>query len=161
MVTGLFSEGSGAGGCPGSGRSPVSRVLATHPNPAWRPKQPSLRPPIPATRHQTLPRAPPEPPRSLPVAPLIPNQRCYGEAPVGLWTCSQPSLRDLWPRLGIANRLAPVAQDQRSERVTRGAPRAACQNRSTELPGSPCIYQLERVLRGNSLASSGLLTGRS
>ncbi len=42
MVTGLFSEGSGARGCPGSGRLPVSRVSVTHPNPAWHPKQPSL-----------------------------------------------------------------------------------------------------------------------
>ncbi len=54
MVTGLFSEGSGARGCPGSGRLPVSRASAVHPNPAWRAKQPSLWPPIPPTLHQTV-----------------------------------------------------------------------------------------------------------
>jgi hypothetical protein len=35
-------EGSRAQRCPGSGPLPVSRVSATHPNPAWHPKQPSL-----------------------------------------------------------------------------------------------------------------------
>ena len=71
MVTGLFSEGSGARGCPGSGRLPVSRASAVHPNPAWRAKQPSLWPPIPPTLHQTVLRAAPEPHRSLTVVPLI------------------------------------------------------------------------------------------
>jgi hypothetical protein len=71
MVTGLLSEGSGARRCPGCGRWPVSRVWATHPNPAWRPKQSSLWPAIAPILHQTVLRAAPEPPRSLPVAPLI------------------------------------------------------------------------------------------
>jgi hypothetical protein len=73
-------EGSRAKRCPGSGRLPVSRVWATHPNPAWHPKQPSLWPSIPPTPHQTVPRAAPEPPRSTSDS----NQRYYGEAPVGL-----------------------------------------------------------------------------
>ena len=68
MVTGLFSERSGASRCPGSGRLPVSRVSATHPNPAWRV---SLWPRIPPTLHQTVLRAAPEPARSLTVVPLI------------------------------------------------------------------------------------------
>ena len=42
MVTRLFSEGSGFRRCPGSGRLRVSRVSATPPNPACRPKPPSL-----------------------------------------------------------------------------------------------------------------------
>jgi hypothetical protein len=46
VVTGPFSEESGAGGCRSSGRWPVPRVWATHPNPAWRPKQPSFWPPF-------------------------------------------------------------------------------------------------------------------
>src|ERR1039457_5429430 len=41
-VTGLFSEGSGPGRCPGSGGLPVFRVSTTHPIAAWRPNQPSL-----------------------------------------------------------------------------------------------------------------------
>ena len=72
--------GSRAKRCPGSGPLPASRVSATHPNPAWRPKQPSLWPPIPPILRQTLPRAPPESPRST--SDL--NQRYYGETPVGL-----------------------------------------------------------------------------
>src|ERR1035441_5523442 len=46
MVIGLFSEEPGLGRCPGSGRVAVSHVSATHPNPAWRPKQPSLLAPL-------------------------------------------------------------------------------------------------------------------
>jgi hypothetical protein len=84
MVTGLFSEGSGAKGCPGSGCLPVSRVWATNPNAAWRSKQPSLWPPIAPTPHQTLPRAPPDTHRRLPVAPLIADQRGDGESPVSI-----------------------------------------------------------------------------
>ena len=72
-------EGSRAKRCPGSGPLPVSRVSATHPNPAWHPKQPSLWPPIP-TLHQTVPRAAPEPHRSTSDS----NQRYYGEAPMTL-----------------------------------------------------------------------------
>jgi hypothetical protein len=34
--------------------------------------------------HQTVLRASPEPPRSLPVVPLISDQRYYGEAPARL-----------------------------------------------------------------------------
>ncbi len=71
MVTGFSSEGSGARRCPGCGRLPVSRVSAPPPNPAWRPKQPSLRPPISATMHQTVPRVPPEPHGSPTVVPSI------------------------------------------------------------------------------------------
>ena len=48
--TRLFSEGSGFRRCPGSGRLRVSRVSATPPNAAWRPKQPSLWPPFPSPR---------------------------------------------------------------------------------------------------------------
>ena len=72
-------EGSRAKRCPGSGPLPVSRVSATHPNPAWHPKQPSLWPPIPIL-HQTVLRAAPEPHRSTSDS----NQRYYGEAPMGL-----------------------------------------------------------------------------
>src|ERR1035438_6030462 len=36
---------------------------------------------IPPKLHQTIPRASPEPRRSLPVVPLIGDQRYYGEAP--------------------------------------------------------------------------------
>jgi hypothetical protein len=71
MVTGPFSEGSGARRCPGSGRLPIARVWATHPNPAWRPKQPSFWPAVPPNRHRTALRAAPHPPRSLAVVPLI------------------------------------------------------------------------------------------
>jgi hypothetical protein len=46
---------------------PVSRVLATHPNPAWRPKPSNLWPPVPPTLHQTLPRAAPRIARFLPI----------------------------------------------------------------------------------------------
>ena len=73
-------EGSRAKRCPGSGPLPVSRVSATHPNPAWRPKQPNLWPPIPSTLYQTVPRAAPEPHRST--SDLY--QRHYGEVPVRL-----------------------------------------------------------------------------
>ena len=71
-------EGSRAKRCPGSGPLPVSRVSATHPNPAWHPKPSSLWPPVPPTLHQTVPRAAPEPPRS----PSVSSTRYYGEAPV-------------------------------------------------------------------------------
>jgi hypothetical protein len=57
--------GSGAKRCPGSGPLPVSRVSATHPNPAWHPKPSSLWPPVPPTLHPTLPRDAPEPPGRL------------------------------------------------------------------------------------------------
>ena len=53
-------EGPRAKRCPGFGPSPVSRVSATHPNPAWHPKQPSLWPPAPPTPA-------PDPPASLTV----------------------------------------------------------------------------------------------
>jgi hypothetical protein len=46
--------------------------------PAFGPHPPPTPLPIPADRAA----APPEPHRSLPVAPLIGDQRCYGEAPV-------------------------------------------------------------------------------
>ena len=85
MVTGRSSEGSGVRRCPGSGPWSVPRVSATCPNPAWRPKPPSHCPPIPPNRHQPLPRASPEPRRSLAVVPLIQDQRCYGETPARLW----------------------------------------------------------------------------
>jgi len=45
-----------------------------------RPAVPRLWPPIPPTRTRPSRR----PPRSLTVAPLIADQRGYGEAPVGL-----------------------------------------------------------------------------
>src|ERR1035441_10921380 len=41
-------------------------------------------PPIAPNLHQTVLRAPPEPHRNLAVAPLIGDQRCYGEVPVRL-----------------------------------------------------------------------------
>jgi len=84
MVTGPFSGESGAGRCRSSGRWPVPRVWATHPNPAWRPKQPSFWPPFPPTLHRTLLRAAPHPPRRLAVAPLIRDQRGDGESPANL-----------------------------------------------------------------------------
>ena len=52
----------------------------THPDPAWRPKQPSRWPPIPPTLHQTLARHAPETHRGT----SIPDQRYYGESPVRL-----------------------------------------------------------------------------
>jgi hypothetical protein len=75
MITGLFSEGSGARRCTGSRRLPVSRVSATHPNPAWRPKQPNLWSSIAPTLHQTVLRAAPEPRRSLTVVRLMRKER--------------------------------------------------------------------------------------
>ena len=95
MVTGLFTAGSSARRCPGSGPLPVSRASAIHPNPAWRPKQPSLRPPVPPTPHQTIPRTPPEPHRST----LDPDRGYYGEAPVALrWGYGdQRAVRDAVP----------------------------------------------------------------
>jgi len=84
MVTGRFSGESGAGRRRSSGRWPVPRVWATHPNPAWRPKQPSFWPPFPPTLHRTVLRASPEPPRRLAVAPLIRDQRGDGESPANL-----------------------------------------------------------------------------
>jgi hypothetical protein len=57
--------------CPGAGSLPASRVWAIPPNPAWHPKPSSLRPPLPPTPHQTLPRDAPETPGSLTVVPLI------------------------------------------------------------------------------------------
>jgi hypothetical protein len=66
--------------CPGSGALPVSRVSATHPNPAWHPKPSRLWPPVPPTLHKTFPRDAPESPRSTSDS----NQRYYGETPVGL-----------------------------------------------------------------------------
>jgi hypothetical protein len=65
MVTGHFSGEPGAGRCRSSGRWPVPRVWAAHPNPALRPKQPSFWPPFPPTLHGKLLRAAPEPRRSL------------------------------------------------------------------------------------------------
>ena len=61
-------EGSRAKRCPGSDPLPVSRVSATHPNPAWRPKPSSLSGP---RFLQTCTRPSREAPRSLPVVPLI------------------------------------------------------------------------------------------
>jgi hypothetical protein len=84
MVTGLSSEGLGAERCPGSAPWPVPLVLATSPNPAWRPKPPSHWPPIPPARPQTIPRAAPEPRRILAVVPLIRDQRYYGEYPASV-----------------------------------------------------------------------------
>jgi hypothetical protein len=81
MVTGLFSEGSGARRCISSRRLPVTGVSATHPNPAWRPKQPSCWPPNRPALHQTVLWAAPGPRRGLTVAPLI---RIRG-ATVRLW----------------------------------------------------------------------------
>jgi hypothetical protein len=69
-VTGLFSERSGPGRCPGSGRWPISRGSATHSNPAWRPKQPSIRAPYCSNPAPDRPAgragASPESPRSTP-----------------------------------------------------------------------------------------------
>jgi hypothetical protein len=70
-------EGSCAKRCPGSGALTVCRVSATHPNPAWHPKQPSLWPLF----LQTCTTPSREPHRSLTVAPLIGDQRGDGEAP--------------------------------------------------------------------------------
>ena len=79
VVTGLLSEESG---WTVPRLSPLARFRRL-----GDPSEPNLAPP-PAepTLHQSVLRAAPEPPRSLPVAPLIPNQRCYGEAPMGLWS---------------------------------------------------------------------------
>ena len=46
--------------------------------------QPRPQAQVPPTPRPTLPRASPETHRSLPVAPLIGDKRCYGEAPVCL-----------------------------------------------------------------------------
>jgi hypothetical protein len=75
-----WPEGSRAKRCPGSGPLPASRVSATHPNPAWRPKQPNLWPLFlqPCTRPSRGTR------QILPVVPLIPDKRYYGEYPVRL-----------------------------------------------------------------------------
>ena len=82
LMAGLLGlpEGTRATRCPGSGPLPVSRTSATHPNPAWRPKPPSLWPQFlqPCTRPSR------GPPRSLTVVPLIADKRYYGEAPMGL-----------------------------------------------------------------------------
>jgi hypothetical protein len=74
-----WPEGSRAKRCLGSGPLPASRVSAAHPNPAWRPKQSSLWPIFlqPCTRPSR------GTPRRLPVVPLIPDKRYYGESPVG------------------------------------------------------------------------------
>src|ERR1035437_1159345 len=53
----------------------VSRVSADRPNSACPPSPSSLWPPIPPTLPPTLLGAAPEPHRSLPVAPLIADQR--------------------------------------------------------------------------------------
>jgi len=86
MVTGPFAEGSGARRHPGSGRWPVSRVSATHLNPAWRPKQASLWPLFHPTLHRTVLRAAPQHPRRLTVVPSIRIEGttvslrgCYGD----------------------------------------------------------------------------------
>jgi hypothetical protein len=42
-----------------------------------------------ASHAARLPVVPPEMRRSLPVTPLIADQRCYGEAPAGLLTYPQ------------------------------------------------------------------------
>jgi hypothetical protein len=42
---------------------------------------PNFQPSFLAFQHQTVSRAAPEPPRSLPVVPLIADKRYYGEAP--------------------------------------------------------------------------------
>src|ERR1035441_5014184 len=82
-------EGSRAKRCPGSGPLAVSRVSATHPNPAWRPKPPSLWPAIPPTLPRPLPRTSPEPPRSTSVAYTEVLRGGSGEATVGRRRCER------------------------------------------------------------------------
>jgi hypothetical protein len=75
MVFGPFSEETDVRRCPDSGRLPVSRVSATHPNPAGHLNSGACGPLLlqPCTR---LSR---EPHRSLAVVPLIGDKRYYGE----------------------------------------------------------------------------------
>src|ERR1035437_4360752 len=87
-VIGLLAEAPGLGRGPGSGRWPVSRVSATHPNPSLAPQTAEPLAPVPPTLHQPVPWAPPEPPGSLTVVPLIADQRYYGKVTVGVsWGC--------------------------------------------------------------------------
>jgi hypothetical protein len=73
-------EGSRTKRCPGSGPLRVARVSATHPNPAWRPKQSSLW----SLFLQPCTRPSRGPPRTLAVVPLIGDKRYYGVGPMGL-----------------------------------------------------------------------------
>ena len=81
LIRRTCASGSGARRCSGSRPGPVPRVSATSPNPVWRPRPPSLWPLF----LQPCTRASREPRRSLPVAPLIGDKRCYGEATVRAW----------------------------------------------------------------------------
>ena len=72
----------------------------THAVYEWKPTAAEPVAPTPPTPPQTLSRAPPEPRRSLPVAPLIADKRCYGSltahyrgsngvATESIWSCQR------------------------------------------------------------------------
>jgi hypothetical protein len=67
----VSAETSGPPAYPARVDSPVSRVSATHPNPAWRPKQSSLWPPVP-------PDPAPDPPAGRPT-----NAGPFPSVPIG------------------------------------------------------------------------------
>jgi hypothetical protein len=96
----LFSEESGARRSSGPDRLCVSRVSATPPNPAWRPKQPSLWPHTPPTLHHgTLAGHSPEPRRSTSDRQSEVLRRGSGECPVGPRSCEQAVEDDVPPVL--------------------------------------------------------------
>src|ERR1035441_11032427 len=68
-------EGSGAKRSPGSGPLSGSRVSATHPNPAWHPKQSSLWHPGSSNPAPDRPGAPPPPPPPQPLTPRSGSKR--------------------------------------------------------------------------------------
>ena len=120
-------EGSRAQRCPGSNPIPVSRVTATHTNPAWHPKPWSLSGPRSLPPCTRVSRGPPHSTLDL-------DRGYYGEAMVGLW----------WYERTVGDAVPPIPRKTaRNPRMTR-----KCCNRSRlpdrKVSAIPCRLSCRR-----------------